>query len=251
MSKKQLILLLCITALSVSCKKEITSSGTASKSQKLDVKAFEFDYLKGKAKLNYLENNERQNAKANIRIKKDSVIWVQFAGVGGIEGGRILITKDSLIMIDRINKAIHAFDYNELTNRYKFDIDYKLIEAMILGNMPFEVEKKDKISKQNDFFLVKQKNGLSSIENYVNRETQKLEKLTIEQNATKNSMNLSYTDFNTVSEALFPFNSSVTLKYTNKNKTLFTEINLDFSRAEIPEKPLKFPFSIPAKYERK
>lgn len=251
MSKKQLLLLLCITTLLLSCKKELTSSGGKKKDNKLEVRNFDFDYLKGKAKVNYLDNNERQNAKANFRIKKDSIIWVQFSGVGGIEGGRILITKDSVVMIDRINKEIHAFHYDELTDRYKFEIDYELIESMILGNMPFQVDRKDKVSRQPDFFLVKQKYALSTIENYVNRNTQKLEKLVIEQDVTRNSLNLDYKKFNTINESLFPFTSSVTLKYNNKNKTLFTEINLDFSRAEIPDKPLKFPFNIPVKYERK
>lgn len=251
MSKRHYLLLICLASLFYSCKRELRGTASSAKKSKLEIKEFDFEYLKGKAKVNYLENNERQNVRANIRIKKDSVIWIQFAGVGGIEGGRVLITKDSLTMIDRINKEFHSFDYEELAYRYKFDIDYNLIESMIIGNLPFSYEKKDKVSRQSDFFLIKQKSDIHSVENYVSRSTQRLEKVSIEQAATRNTLNLLYKDFNMVNEVPFPFSSSATLKYNDKNKTLFTEINLDFSKAEIPDKPLKFPFNIPQKYARR
>lgn len=251
MSKKHYLLLLCLASLFYSCKRELAGTNSSGKNNKLAIKEFEFDYLRGKAKVNYLEENERQNAKANIRMKKDSVIWIQFSGVGGIEGGRVLITKDSLTMIDRINKEFHTYSYEELADKYKFDINYHMIESMIIGNMPFVLEKKDKVSRQSDFFLVKQKSTIHSIENYISRSSQRLEKVSIEQEATRNTLNLLYKDFNPVNKVPFPFSSSATLKYNDKNRTLFTEINLAFSKAEIPEKPLKFPFNIPQKYARR
>lgn len=251
MSKKHYLLLFCLVPLLFSCKRELTGTASTGKNNKLELKEFEFEYLKGKAKVNYLENNERQNVKANIRIKKDSVIWIQFAGVGGIEGGRVLITKDSLTMIDRINKEFHSYAYHELADKYKFNISYKLIESMIIGNLPFGYEKKDRVSRQSDFFLIKQKSDIHSVENYVSRSTQRLEKVSIEQAATRNTLNLLYKDFNMVNEVPFPFTSSATLKYNDRNRTLFTEINMAFSKAEIPDKPLKFPFNIPQKYARR
>ena len=251
MSKKHYLLLICLATLFYSCKRELSGTTATNKRNKLELQEFNFEYLKGKAKVNYLENNERQNVRANIRIKKDSVIWIQFAGVGGIEGGRVLITADSLTMIDRINKEFLSYGYDELADKYKFDISYKLIESMIIGNLPFSFDKKDKVSRQSDFFLIKQKSDIHSVENYVSRSTQRLEKVSIEQAATRNTLNLLYKDFNMVNKVPFPFTSSATLKYNDKNKTLFTEINMAFSKAEIPDKPLKFPFNIPQKYARR
>ena len=251
MNKKHYFLLICLTTLFYSCKRELTGTVSSAKKNKLEIKEFDFDYLRGKAKVNYLENNERQSVKANIRIRKDSLIWIQFSGVGGIEGGRVLITKDSLTMIDRINKEFYSYNYDELAEKYKFDISYQLIESMFIGNLPFAFDKRDKVSRQSDFFLIKQKSDIHSIENYVSRSTQRLEKVSIEQAATRNTLNLLYKDFNIVNEVPFPFTSAATLKYNDRNRTLFTEINLVFSKAEIPEKPLKFPFNIPQKYARR
>jgi methionine aminopeptidase len=154
-------------------------------------------------------------------------------------------------MVDRINKEIYAYDYEELSDRYKFEIDYHLIENMIIGNTPFAIKNSDKVSRQNNYFLVKQKSETHNVDNYIGRSTQKLEKLEIEQESTKNTLNLEYKDFNTVNNLLFPYSGSVSLKYNNNNKTLFTELSLEFSRAEIPDKPMKFPFNIPQKYARK
>ena len=251
MSKKHFLILISLTTLFYACKRDLTGTASSAKNNKLEIQAFDFDYLRGKAKVNYLENNERQNVKANIRIKKDSVIWIQFAGVGGIEGGRVLITKDSLTMIDRINKEFYSSSYEELANKYRFEVSYQLIESMIIGNLPFGFEKKDRVSRQSDHFLIRQKSDIHSVENYVSRSTQRLEKVSIEQASTRNTLNLLYKDFNMVNEVPFPFNSSATLKYNDRNKTLFTEINLIFSKAEIPDKPLKFPFNIPQKYARR
>ncbi len=251
MNKRLALLLVLIVSFSYSCQKKNRASSSLTKNNKLEIQQFDFNYLKAKAKIGYLEDNERQNAKANFRIKKDSLIWVQLTGAGGIEGGRCLITKDSLVYVDRINKVYHYFDYAELSKKYKFEISYDILQAIILGEIPYKKVKRSRTSRQDDYFLIKQKDDINTIENYIGRKTQKLEKLEIEQIATRNSLNITYSNFNLVNEMLFSFDGKTTLKYNTGNKTLFTEFSVNFTKVEIPDKPLKFSFTIPQKYEKK
>ncbi|MDN5201605.1 DUF4292 domain-containing protein [Fulvivirgaceae bacterium BMA10] len=248
MNRSFLLICLVIVSFLYSCQRQSVSTRNAIKRNNLEINDFDFDYLKGKAKVNYLESSERQNAKANFRIKKDSIIWIQFSGVGGIEGGRCLITQDSIIIVDRINKEYVKMDYYEISEKYKFDFDFELFQSMILGNMPLALDSRDRVSKNSNHFVIKQKPDRFNVESYIGRETMKLEKVLVEEVITKNTMNLEYDNFQTVNDKLLPFRSSIALKYNKTHKSLFTEIKVEFSKAEISDKPLKFPFSVPDKY---
>ena len=55
---------------------------------------------------------------ANIRMQKDSVIWISATALLGIEAVRLLITPDSFKMINRlISEEYFTLDYNR-TTRY-------------------------------------------------------------------------------------------------------------------------------------
>src|SRR6202453_246544 len=61
---------------------------------------------------------------AYVRIIKDSLIWVSmYASVFNIEAFRILITKDSVFVLDKLNKEAHlrSFDYLQETTEIPFD----------------------------------------------------------------------------------------------------------------------------------
>ena len=47
------------------------------------------------------------------------------------------------------------------------------------------------------------------------------------------------------------FSAIISLFYAANKGTLNTVIEFEYSKAEIEDKPLKFPFTIPKKYERK
>ena len=65
------------------------------------VQEIAFDYLTAKSKFSLRSSTQDfENTNVNIRIKKDSLIWLSVTGVG-FEVGRGLITPDSIVFLDK------------------------------------------------------------------------------------------------------------------------------------------------------
>ena len=49
-------------------------------------------------------DGKKYNVNANLRMYKDSVIWISVTGLFGIEGLRAYITKDSVKILNKLDK---------------------------------------------------------------------------------------------------------------------------------------------------
>src|SRR5258708_17249558 len=90
--------------------------------ESIDVQEIDFDYMQGKAKLVFRDNAKEREVKANIRIRKDSAIWMKLH-VLGIQGGAVLINKDSITIVSDLQKEYYDFDYAELSKRFNFKVN--------------------------------------------------------------------------------------------------------------------------------
>ncbi|HZX73176.1 MAG TPA: DUF4292 domain-containing protein, partial [Cyclobacteriaceae bacterium] len=102
---------------------------------KLEIEEIDFEYMLGKGRINYKDAKGERDVKTTVRVRKDSVIWISFTGVIGIQGGRALINKDSITIVNTINKEYFVFSYEELSKRFNFKIDYQVVQAAMLGNL--------------------------------------------------------------------------------------------------------------------
>ena len=236
----------------VSCSKKLNISDMVV-SNKYEVNAFDFDRLDSRARIKYDDGNKRVALNANIRIKKDSVIWISLSPMLGIEVARGLITKDSLVLLDRINQEYKIYDYVSLSREFNFSVNYDLIQAFLLGNMPWEANLEDKLRKNKDQFLVKQEVGPIYVENYINPETMKIQRVHMQEGPASRQLTFSYDDFQVLEKQnIFPFSSDILLTYTRYNKNFNTSINIDHSRVSVDnDGEMSFPFNIPDKYARK
>jgi hypothetical protein len=189
-------------------------------------------------------------ATANVRMRKDSVIWISLSATLGIEALRCLITTDSIFVIDRVNKQYLALDYEAMRNKFNFDINYGIIQSIILGELPKKRKDSDKVVRDGDYFVLSQKLGDISIKNYVNSTSMQLTQVRMKELATDHSLNLNYGNFQYLEEYIFPYKSLVNLKYSLQDKPVETRITVDYNKAQIEEKEVRFPFNIPQKYPR-
>jgi len=218
----------------------------------LKIEEFDFDYLKAKAKFEFKNGKNDLKANANIRIKKDSLIWMSISASLGIEGARTLITQDSMVVIDRLNKQYTVLDYKELSEKYNFQINYDLLQSVLLGNLSSPIQGEDKVSKELEHFLVLQDRGSVRMENYIGLNTMKLERAQWLDLPTQNTLTINYTNFQRIEGLIFPYKNKIVLEYIEPGESpLNTQINIEYNRAEISDKKERFPFNIPQKYERK
>ncbi|HEX6223924.1 MAG TPA: DUF4292 domain-containing protein [Chryseolinea sp.] len=245
-----LIVIMC-SLLVVSCSKKVTSPITISKpAPTLSIEEIDFEYLQGKARMVLRDANKERDVKANIRVRKDSVIWMTFSVIG-VQGGKALINKDSITIVSNVDKEYYVFDYAELSKRYNFDINFDVIQSAMLGNLIEARSDEDQIVQENSFFMLKQNTGTIAVSNYINSASMKIEKVEMKETNTNNSLVLNYSNFQPLSNKLFPYNGTISLFYKTLAGILNTTVIFEYNKAEVGDKELKFPFNIPKRYVRR
>jgi hypothetical protein len=212
----------------------------------------DFKYIDAKLKLNYKSNKDDETVKVKLRMKKDSLIWASMTGPVGIEGVRVKILRDSVWIINRIEKSFMATNFDTLSRMLNFKVDFEMLQAIILGNMPITDYDSNSVSNEGNFIRIRQKAREIEIDNYLNPQSRKLEQLKLFDPKTQNILNLLYQSFVDHQGVLFPHSSKITVKYTNKDsqKIEDTKIDIDYSEVEFTDQALAFPFNIPEKYRR-
>lgn len=218
---------------------------------KLEVNEFEFEHFDGKCKVTFKDRDKEVSARTTIRIRKDSLIWMAFSS-SGFSGGKCLITKDSITIINNIEKEVYVFDYFELSERFNFKINYATIQAAAIGNLILKRQPTDLGGEKNGLFVLKQTLGSVKVDNYVDKETHKIVRVDMDESNSNNTASMAYEDFQVVGNQYFPYTGFISLFYKTKDinsvSTFNTSIEFEYSKGEISEKPLRFPFRVPKKY---
>lgn len=218
-----------------------------------NVAEVDFHYLTAKSKISFKSHTQDiDNASVNFRVCKDSLMWLSISKLG-IEAVRALVTRDSITIIDKIHHEYSVYDFPALSKQFNFDMNFNLLQALIVGNLPLPKRPAQKIKNERDYLLLRQSEGKVLVENYIGEQDRKLKKLMVTEQPTKNTLQLDYDDFTSLNNFLFPYTSLVTVDYQSKADGQFyqTLLRIKHNKVELVDKSPGFPFTIPASYERK
>lgn len=240
---KNLFFLIGLGLLITACNKKIIANKQLSDNFK--VQETKFEYLTSRAKILYKDNNQEVSSAVDIRIKRDSVIWMSIKPMLGIEAMRIVITQDSVLILDRMQKTMSLMSMSDLSKKVNFPLTYKIAESLIIGNLPVDVKAKGKISIEKEHFKLQQEESGFELISLISREHYKLEKINVKEEDTDNELVLRYQDFKIINEQLMPFTSTAILNYKspkNNGKSGEVELNMYHNKVDFPKEPLTFPF---------
>ncbi len=216
----------------------------------LTIEEVEYEYISTRSKIKYKNGDDKTKATANIRIKKDSLIWFTLSNGVGIEGARGQITQDSIVIMDRINRQAFAYSFQELSEQFEFEFNYALFQAIIIGDMPIPLTRNDDIVEKNNNFYVTQRVRDLRVSNMVSSKNRRLENLFATTLRNDNTLELKYGDFKPLDEKPFAYKALMVLTYFKEGKKQEAEIDIEHNRVKIEDESLSFPFSIPDRYER-
>lgn len=95
-----------------------------------------FSTFKGKAKMTYSGGDMSQDFTANIRMAKDSIIWIHItAGMGLVNVARILITPDSFSLLNYLDKSGMKLHISEANQLLPAQVDFKTLQSFIIGEV--------------------------------------------------------------------------------------------------------------------
>jgi hypothetical protein len=252
MNNRLLLVLIGFSFVVMSCSKKVVNPTIELSTARptLNVEEIDFEYMHGKARMVLRDANKEREVKANIRIRKDSVIWMTFSVIG-VQGGKALINKDSITIVNNVDNEYFQFDYAELSKRYNFEINYHVIQSAMLGNLIMPRQETDQVLQETAFFILKQQANNISVDNYISLASKKLEKVELKESNSANSLVVNYSNFQPIGSKLFPYNGTINLFYKTIAGLLNTTIIFEYNKAEVGDKELKFPFNIPKKYVRR
>jgi len=94
-----------------------------------------FSYLQAKLSISYQKgNNEPVQLRAQMRLKNDSIIWISIVPGMGIEAARVVLTTDSVKLLNRLKKNYLIGSYHLLDSLMHTSINYDILQALLLGN---------------------------------------------------------------------------------------------------------------------
>jgi hypothetical protein len=237
----RLLSILCFLTLLIACKNKPTPKYFKLPENKGQLTQVNFLYLTAKAKLHYQDENQSFKSAVEIRAKKDSAIWISFRPALGVEVARMLITQDSIKVLDRTKQAEYLYAMKELRHNLKFDLHFAHIEALLTGNLMYQ-NKPTNVSKEADYQIITQKEKSIELKNYVGN-NQKIAKVSFFDTITQHKANVTYADYREVSANLFPYFSAALLTYFNQQQQATQiETTLNYQKITLGNKPLLFPF---------
>jgi len=99
---------------------EIKNSVSYEQIRALNITNNDFNIIK--AEINIIIGNEREKMLGNIKYKEPETYLISIRNHTGIEGARILITSDSILVNDRINKKLYYGSTDYLNKKYGITI---------------------------------------------------------------------------------------------------------------------------------
>lgn len=207
-----------------------------------------FSTLKAKVKLDYSTDDQSAGATASIRLKKDSVIWVSLTGPFAIEGYRVMIRPDSLVLMNKLKHTVIRRPISYLEEIARMPISFKDMQNIILGNPLFtKGEIRSFRHNRNRWFAALEgdifKSFIAVISN-PHKLVLKSNKIEQEHSGIRRSCSLVYNNYETVDAIQMAMERKIKLQ---DKKT--TDIKLQFKEVQFNQ-PLSFPFSIPKSYDQ-
>lgn len=87
-----------------------------------------------KAKVHFEGPDDKQDFTANIRLKKDTAMWVDITALGGMfHAARIYITPDSIFMINYSQKTGTRLPLSEVAKILPTQVDFMSLQHLVTG----------------------------------------------------------------------------------------------------------------------
>ena len=190
-------------------------------------------------------DQKNHNMNVNLRMYKDSVIWISITAILGIEGLRAYITKDSVKILNKQDKIYMARSVAFLQEVTALPLDLQSLQDILIGNPVFFDSTVISYSRSgNTISLLSVGNwfrNLLTINETGRIENSKLDDVDVKRSRT---CNLHYSDYENKKGVFFS---------TNRRITVAEKANLDI-KFEIKSyefnETLSFPFTIPKNYKR-
>jgi hypothetical protein len=246
------LLLLTLVLASAACKGLRRAQGASLKPKgdnvlmkKLLENSVSAEWFSAKAKISYNDEYTGETFSANIRMRKDSAIWMNFKKFS-IEGARVLITPDSIFVISRLTNEYLAKPFSYAQKEYSLPVGFEGLQAMLLGN-PVFFSKETEAGVDSTHYTLAQKTENLTAKYWLNSPDIFLHRFLVEDFRNKRSMEVTSTDYRQLDDKQhFSYLRHFNLNSPDLGKM---QVQLEFSKIETTG-PVEMRFEVPEGYKR-
>ena len=215
-----------------------------------EIKSFELSNLdfysfSGRAKTRIEMRDGAQDVTLNVRMERDKAIWVSVTALLGVEVARVLITPDSIQVINKLQGEYIAKPFAYVQRYTNKGITFSMLQDLLLANVSSSLLRTETVqvaSAEDEFLVVGIKDALS-YRYRINKENRPFA-LSLQSVGVNQNMEAYYSNFNKTAGYNFP--QRITLNMSGDDFTLKSQ--MDFNKVEFNEK-VELPFTIPSRYK--
>ena len=205
-----------------------------------------YNTFSAKVKVDFEGNDgKKSDFNAFIRLKKDSVLWISINAALGIEAFRVMVTPDSVKVLNKLDKVIQLRSVSYLQEVAKIPLKFAELQDLIVGNAPYLDS--NIVSYKNEGTSVSLvsigelfKHFLTVSKNDFRLQHSKLDDVN---NIRARTCDITYGDYETKNGVVFSTFRKITVSEKSK-----LDIEMKFRQFDFNEQ-LNFPFSIPKNYK--
>jgi len=200
------------------------------------------DWLSLKGKINLEKEGQKINVSTDIRIRRDSAIWLSVNGPFGIELFRAVLTPDSIFYINISKSTFRKQPISYLHQQIKTEISFRQIQKMFFGTPNIKKGKYSFLKNEKTYIISAKNKTEGTISFNIDKETFRI----IEGSYFKNKDE--YFKFNLTNYVLIKTNFLIPKKLLldmRARDNFLVELNHSKITAN---KKLRMNFSIPKSY---
>jgi hypothetical protein len=223
----------------------------------------QFSALTIKGNIEYSSGNSDASFGIHLRIKKDSAIWISASPLLGIEAVRMLITPDSVKILDRLNNIYYSDNLEALKISFHADVNIDVLQSLICASYitsslqdtlrSLYVENPDyvlsTVEKKNDNRAGEHTSELPfACDLWCTNPTMRVNRMVLSEPKSLRKVEAQYEDYRESDVGMFPYQSTITAKDSATQKTAMLKISV----SKITSSPdVEIPFSVPKKFEHR
>lgn len=206
----------------------------------------DWKFFSSKADVHYSAGSNNMKINAHIRMLKDSVIWIS-AGLAGIEGARIMITRDSAVMMNKLERYYVIVHQDSISRITGIPIDVSQLQNLLIANPVFALELYQYIQgKQSEYFRIECEQSELKTDHHYLRKFMTIDSTVFSHNKGYKAL-AKYEQFSTIDNKNFPLKTTLVVE-----QSIYSSMTVEITHSDVDfTNTLSFPFTIPSKYKRK
>ena len=204
-----------------------------------------FNTFTAKVRVAYTDKAGGDEATAFIRVKNDSAIWLSLRGPLGIEGVRVLITPDSVKVMNLLKKYVQYRSIYFLEQLTGLPLDFSALQNIVVGNPVFTDSNINSYAIDSNYTKILMTGKLfKHLATIDNNDYKIVESNLNDINKANRTCNMLYSGYAKESGVFFSTERKISLIDETK-----LNINLNFKQYAF-NKSVTFPFNVSANYKR-